>query len=215
MRSLIHLINTRVHARAFASALALFIFVLPGTLVKEEIKPEIKVHLVSFESLPERAVEREPVPAKEPSLNPSKNTVESHEPFQAIITKASDRYGVDPDLIRAVIQVESAFDPDAVSTKGASGLMQLMPSTARELGVLDIFDPEHNILGGARYLKRLLSLFDGDMELALAAYHAGMGRVKRYDGVPPFETTREYIRKVMVLKSTYKREGVEARKSSI
>jgi soluble lytic murein transglycosylase-like protein len=103
---------------------------------------------------------------------------------------------VSPQLIHSVIRVESNYDPYAVSAKGALGLMQLIPSTARRFGVADVFDPADNIQGGARYLKYLLELYKGDNALALAAYNAGEGAVSRYRGVPPFPETRNYVAQV-------------------
>jgi soluble lytic murein transglycosylase-like protein len=118
------------------------------------------------------------------------------EPYEALINEHSRQQGVSPDLVRAVIQVESAFNPTAVSSKGAMGLMQLMPATAVELGVGNPFEPEQNIRGGVTYLKRLLDRYDQKVELALAAYNAGMGNVEKYGDVPPFKETRNYVKKV-------------------
>ena len=118
-------------------------------------------------------------------------------PFEASISEHSRRQGVAADLVRAVIQVESAFNPVAVSNKGAMGLMQLMPATAVELGVNDPFDPDQNIRGGVTYLKQLLNRYDQKVELALAAYNAGIGNVEKYKGtVPPFKETRNYVDKI-------------------
>jgi len=103
---------------------------------------------------------------------------------------------ISPRLVHSVIQVESNYDPNAVSPKGAQGLMQLIPSTARRFGVSNVFDPADNIQGGARYLKYLLGLYKGDEKLALAAYNAGEGAVSRYGGVPPFPETQDYVAKV-------------------
>jgi soluble lytic murein transglycosylase-like protein len=99
-------------------------------------------------------------------------------------------------LVHSVIQVESNYDPNAISPKGALGLMQLIPSTARRFGVSDVFDPADNIQGGARYLKYLLGLYKGDEALALAAYNAGEGAVSRYGGMPPYPETQDYVAKV-------------------
>jgi hypothetical protein len=115
------------------------------------------------------------------------------------VDAASRLYQVSPDLVRAVIAVESEFDQWAVSSKGARGLMQLMPATARRLGVLDPFDARQNIFGGTQYLRILLDQFAGDVELVLAAYNAGEGAVQRYRGVPPYRETRGYVKKVGAL----------------
>ncbi len=118
-------------------------------------------------------------------------------PYHGYILRASEEYEVEPALIRAVIMVESSYNPRAVSNRGAKGLMQLMPITAKWLGVEDAFNPELNIDGGVRYLKQLLDRFDGNVELALAAYNAGSRYVLKYNGVPPFRATRIYIKKVL------------------
>ena len=118
----------------------------------------------------------------------------AHE-FDSVIDRASQRYGVDSSLIRSVISAESGFDPQASSPKGAMGLMQLMPDTARVLGVKDAYDPEQNIRGGAKYLRDMLRKF-GAVEKALAAYNAGPAAVVYYEGVPPFRETQDYIAKI-------------------
>lgn len=123
-------------------------------------------------------------------------TVEKSARFEASITEHSRRQGVAADLVRAVIQVESAFNPVAVSNKGAMGLMQLMPATAVEMGVRNPFEPDENIRGGVTYLRRLLDRYNGNVELALAAYNAGMGNVEKYGDVPPFTETQNYVKKV-------------------
>lgn len=116
--------------------------------------------------------------------------------FNDIIIKASAKYGVDPALVKAVIMAESGYNHMAVSKKGAVGLMQLMPATANDLGVDDLFDPEHNINAGVRYLKKLLKQFEGDISLALAAYNAGSRNVRKFQGIPPYKATRFYVKKV-------------------
>jgi soluble lytic murein transglycosylase-like protein len=127
--------------------------------------------------------------------------------FEAEIAAAALANGVDEALIRAIIHAESAYQSDAVSPKGAQGLMQLMPQTARMLEVTDAFNPAKNIEGGARYLSDLLQQFNGDVTLAAAAYNAGPGAVSKYGGVPPYEETREYVRRVNILNKRYSAAG--------
>ena len=125
-------------------------------------------------------------------------------PFHGIIIQVAGRYEVDPHLIRAIILAESGYNPKAKSKKGARGLMQLMPSTAKSLGVEDIYDPEENIDGGVRYFRSLLDRFDGDVQLALAAYNAGSRHVRNYEGIPPFKATQRYIKKVLKFHKKFK-----------
>ena len=119
------------------------------------------------------------------------------------IRAASVEYGVDEAFIRAIIHAESAFNPRALSIKGAQGLMQLMPGTASDMGVLDAFDSGQNIRGGTRYLALLLRTFNGDEHLAAAAYNAGPAAVQKYDGVPPYDETRVYVQRVDTLRKRY------------
>lgn len=117
--------------------------------------------------------------------------------WNPLIREVARRHGVSPALVRAVVAVESGFDPRAVSPKGARGLMQLMPATAAEWNVDDVYDPEQNLDAGTRHLRALLEVFEGDVTLALAAYNAGAGAVRRHGGVPPYPETREYVRRVL------------------
>ena len=119
------------------------------------------------------------------------------ETYQAEITAAAKKYNLPEKLITSVIKQESNFNASATSAAGASGLMQLMPATARYLGVSDRFDPAQNIMGGAKYLRQMLDQFDNNVETALAAYNAGPGNVKKYGGIPPFQETQNYVKKIM------------------
>nr|MBI1231938.1 transglycosylase SLT domain-containing protein [Cytophagales bacterium] len=126
------------------------------------------------------------------SLRPYKKQAK----FNSYIEIASKKHDVSKALIEAVIQVESAYNPNATSPKGAMGLMQLMPATARELGVSDAYNAEENIEGGVKYLRYLLNAYEGETRLALAAYNAGEGAVNKYQGIPPYKETQNYVRKI-------------------
>ncbi|MFZ5596083.1 MAG: lytic transglycosylase domain-containing protein [Bacillota bacterium] len=135
---------------------------------------------------------------KEGSSFPVKNAAKSIKAagIEEMIQKTAEKFGLDPSLLRAVVKVESDFNPLAVSGAGAMGLMQLMPGTARSLGVENPYDPLENLEGGAKYLKSMLERFGGNVSLALAAYNAGPGAVKKYGGVPPYSETVSYLNKI-------------------
>ena len=124
--------------------------------------------------------------------------------YDGYIQNASGRYNIDPDLIRAVIKAESDFKVSARSNKGAMGLMQLMPDTARLHNVSDAYNPGENVEGGARHLRMLLDRYQGDLELSLAAYNAGSAAVEKHRGIPPFPETREYVRRVLRFYDSYR-----------
>ena len=138
--------------------------------------------------------------------------------FYPIIFEAAYRYEVDPAMVKAIILAESSYNVRAVSNKGAGGLMQLMPITAREMGVKNVFNPQQNIHAGTAYFKKLLDRYNGNVKLALAAYNAGSGKVKQYKGVPPFKATRTYIEKVLqyhrIYSQRYRTNKVHLTKSS-
>ena len=124
--------------------------------------------------------------------------------YDDLITDAAERFGVSFPLLKAIIKAESDFDPQAVSKKGAMGLMQIMPKNFKLLGLKDPFDPTQNINAGARYFKQLYERFDGKLALSLAAYNAGPSAVDRYKTIPPYEETEEYIRRVLKFYYNYK-----------
>jgi soluble lytic murein transglycosylase-like protein len=117
--------------------------------------------------------------------------------LNSLVRQTASQLEVEPELIHAVIRQESGYDPYAVSHKGAKGLMQLMPATARRFGVKDVFDPAENVQGGVKYLRQLLDRYDGDRRLALAAYNAGEGAVDRFGGVPPYRETQDYVDRIV------------------
>jgi soluble lytic murein transglycosylase-like protein len=149
------------------------------------------------------------------ATNPDAGTPVSGGRFDDLISAAAQRNGVDPALLKALIRQESNFDPHAGSPAGAQGLTQLMPATAAALGVTDPYDPAQSIEGGAKYLRRQLDAFGGDERLALAAYNAGPGAVKRHGGVPPYAETRAYVEHVLQYAAQYRAAGTGATASTM
>lgn len=172
---------------------------LPADVLKK-VAERIEKEAPETEMPAEELKKAEPVLKTEkagPAVTPGKGAVNRLNKYDGIIDEASRTYGIDQNIIKSVILAESAANEKAQSPVKAKGLMQLMDSTARELGVKNVWNPRENILGGAKYLSGLLRQYNGDLKLALAAYNAGPGNVEKYNGVPPFSETKSYISRVM------------------
>ena len=150
------------------------------------------------------------------SFSDALQTVSTTQSLDTIFQKAAKQYDVPVSLLKAIGKAESNFNPEAVSSAGAQGVMQLMPATAQSLGVTNPFDAEQTIMGGAKYINQMLDRYDGDVKLALAAYNAGSGNVAKYGGIPPFAETQNYVKKVMayagedLTAGTYVSSGISA-----
>lgn len=131
-----------------------------------------------------------------PSVSPSKNSLNRLGRYEKIVEQAAKKYGVSKNLIKSIILTESAANEKAISKVKAKGLMQLMDSTAVDMGVKNVWDPKQNIFGGTKYISKMLKKYNGDVKMSLAAYNAGPGNVEKYNGVPPFEETQNYISRV-------------------
>jgi len=163
-----------------------------GVIHFTNIKPSGKKFKVFLKSPEKRKAKKGVTPVSAKDKSP-----ERFARYDKYIKEASDLYLIPKALIKAVIKVESDYDPNVVSVAGAEGLMQLLPGTAKRMKVKDSFNPRQNILGGTKYLRILANLFEGDLLLTIAGYHAGEGNVMKYEGIPPFKTTINYIKKVL------------------
>jgi soluble lytic murein transglycosylase-like protein len=164
--------------------------------------------VISFTNKPKQGSElyQKGEPKRAPAM-PRDSSPERYSRYDQHIREAATLYQIPEELVRAVIKVESDFDPRALSPANAHGLMQLIPATADRMLVTDIFDPRQNIYGGVRYLRVLANLFNGDIELTVAAYNAGEGAVIRHGGIPPYAETQEYVRKVLGFYRYYRASG--------
>ena len=160
---------------------------------------------VTFENLVNSLADEKFKPgASSSSYAPSAQQQLDSASVRPYVQEAAAKYNVDPALIEAVIKQESAYNASAQSPVGAQGLMQLMPGTAKDLGVANSFDPRENVMGGAKYLSQLMTMFDGNLTKVVAGYNAGPGNVQKYGGVPPFEETQNYVEKVLNNYSEFK-----------
>ncbi len=166
-------------------------------------KTEVPVAQPDFQKILDKTVQLE-----KNTPNKSTNAAKSRAEIDNLIEEYSAKHGLDSDFVKAVVRQESGFNPNAKSKCGAMGLMQLMPSTAKGLGVTNAFDAEQNIYGGTKYLKGLLDRFGNNKELALAAYNAGPNAVKKYKGIPPYAETQNYVKSIM--KSYDKLKGAQS-----
>ncbi len=181
------LINSSSQTSAMRRAAELEVMIDQKTKALEIQKPETKSFAETLKVVPPTDFKYQ---VQEP-MNASKVQI------QRMVGSACEKYNVDPKLVMALIQQESGFNQNAISKAGAQGLMQLMPATAKSLGVMNAFNPEENINGGVKYLKNLLEQFHGNKILALAAYNAGPNAVKKHNGIPPYKETQNYVRNIL------------------
>lgn len=180
------------------AVVAFIMSLLPAVLMAQVYAYKNKKGAVVFTNIPSRTdVKLIRPPSSYPGARQS--NLLNRLTYAPLVEDISAQHQVDPELVHAVIQVESDYNPRSLSSKGAIGLMQLLPETAAEYGVSDIWDPRQNINAGVKHLKHLLELFQNNLPLALSAYNAGMQAVERYEGIPPYPETRNYVRKVTSL----------------
>ncbi len=203
--------------QASRASLALLLALLVSASAEADIHRTVgKDGVISFTSKPKAGSKRVAVGKKKTAAvhMPSDHSLARLTRYDTHIRQAATLYQLPEELIRAVIQVESNFDPRALSPAGAHGLMQLMPFTAERMMVADIMDPRQNIMGGSRYLRILANMFNGDIHLTVAAYNAGEGAVIRYGGIPPYEETQNYVVRVLENYQRYRAQSDQRRLQS-
>jgi soluble lytic murein transglycosylase-like protein len=207
MRSLPPLLVRRPRSSLVGTSLLLAL-TLAGTSQADIYRTVGPDGVISFTNNPKPGSQlyQKTEPKRAPAM-PRDSSPERYTRYDQHIREAATLYQIPEELVRAVIKVESDFDPRAVSPANAHGLMQLIPATAERMLVTDIFDPRQNIYGGVRYLRVLANLFNGDLELTIAAYNAGEGAVIRHGGIPPYAETQEYVRKVLGYYRYYRASG--------
>jgi soluble lytic murein transglycosylase-like protein len=188
-----------------ALSLSLISVALPGVAAADIYKYVDETGVIHLTNVPTDVTRKYTLLMREPRILFNRNIARDIKKYDPFIAKSAAKHGMDPALIKAVIKAESNFNHQAVSPKGARGLMQLMPATASSLHVEDSFHPEKNIDGGVRYLRYLIQLFNGDLRLALAAYNAGEKAVQRYGGIPPYRETQQYVQRVLAYLEGYRK----------
>ena len=178
---------------------------LPGGASADIYKYEDETGVIHLTNVPTDVTKKYTLIMREPRILFNRKIARDINKYDVLISRTAQKHGMDPALVKAVIKAESNFNHQAVSPKGARGLMQLMPATASSLQVDDSFHPEKNIDGGVRYLRYLIRLFNGDLRLALAAYNAGEKAVQRYGGVPPYRETQQYVQRVLAYLDGYRK----------
>jgi soluble lytic murein transglycosylase-like protein len=191
----------------FRATIVLSLFLFMYYAQNSEAQPVVKQRAMASSLAPSLRPDSE---AGRPKRRPChRSSAAASEQYHPIIVRAAKRHAVDPALVKAIIMAESGYNARAVSEKGASGLMQLMPRTAEALGVEDAMDPEHNVNGGVRYVRNLLDQFNDNIKLAVAAYNAGVSKVREHQDVPPIRATQAYVKKVLEYYEYYKKKMEE------